>query len=227
MRVHVPELADSFRSEFHSLRRSAEYSSAVKSISGFMIDLENALLSMNEKLALYKSRIATNHKRNKYAKEKKDKPVEDTKKKNADKKEASKNVVAIVVITLVVFMLATVARNFIYHYRKISSALVYMETLEEKLKLLFENSPEENYSQSVNKFNQSLCAICLIDFVNNDKVRKLPSCSHIFHSKCIDLWINSKTEKATHCPLCNTCLIDSLFEDYSDTLGTFPYLNTY
>eukprot|EP00826_Nyctotherus_ovalis_P033664 TRINITY_DN2739_c0_g2_i2.p1 TRINITY_DN2739_c0_g2~~TRINITY_DN2739_c0_g2_i2.p1 ORF type:complete len:194 (-),score=40.93 TRINITY_DN2739_c0_g2_i2:62-643(-) len=193
-----------------------------------MIDLENALLSMNEKLALYKSRISANHKRNKSTKKEDDKPAEDTKKKkNTDKKETSKNVVAIVVITLVVFMFATIARNFIYHYRKISSALVYMETLEDKLKLLFENSPEENYNQSLNKFNQSLCAICLIDFVNDDKVRKLPLCSHIFHSKCIDMWINSKTEKAIHCPLCNTCLIDSWFEDCSDALDTFPYLNTY
>ncbi|KAH7435015.1 hypothetical protein KP509_06G045100 [Ceratopteris richardii] len=42
------------------------------------------------------------------------------------------------------------------------------------------------------------CAVCLSDFQEGDKGRRLPKCSHSFHSDCIDVWFLSHTT----CPLC-------------------------
>ena len=46
------------------------------------------------------------------------------------------------------------------------------------------------------------CTICLVEFENNDYIRTLPLCSHIFHLVCIDAWLHKKP----NCPLCRSCL---------------------
>ncbi|CAM8937771.1 unnamed protein product [Rhodiola kirilowii] len=42
------------------------------------------------------------------------------------------------------------------------------------------------------------CAVCLLEFEENDYVRTLPICSHNFHVDCIDIWLRSHA----NCPLC-------------------------
>ncbi|KAL5858117.1 hypothetical protein ACOSQ3_005575 [Xanthoceras sorbifolium] len=42
------------------------------------------------------------------------------------------------------------------------------------------------------------CAVCLLEFEENDYVRTLPGCSHSFHVDCIDIWLRSHA----NCPLC-------------------------
>ncbi|PKA53482.1 RING-H2 finger protein ATL79 [Apostasia shenzhenica] len=42
------------------------------------------------------------------------------------------------------------------------------------------------------------CAICLCGFSDGDLVRVLPSCSHVFHLKCVDQWLSSNAS----CPSC-------------------------
>ncbi|XP_015078822.1 RING-H2 finger protein ATL16-like [Solanum pennellii] len=44
------------------------------------------------------------------------------------------------------------------------------------------------------------CAVCLNDFQHNEKLRIIPSCAHIFHIDCIDVWL----QKNATCPLCRT-----------------------
>ncbi|XP_051137651.1 RING-H2 finger protein ATL65 [Andrographis paniculata] len=42
------------------------------------------------------------------------------------------------------------------------------------------------------------CAVCLLEFEENDYVRTLPICGHAFHVDCIDIWLRSHA----NCPLC-------------------------
>ncbi|TKY67511.1 RING-H2 finger protein ATL65 [Spatholobus suberectus] len=42
------------------------------------------------------------------------------------------------------------------------------------------------------------CAVCLLEFEDEDYVRTLPVCSHTFHLDCIDAWLRSHA----NCPLC-------------------------
>jgi len=46
------------------------------------------------------------------------------------------------------------------------------------------------------------CAVCLGDYINNDKLRLLPQCNHVFHPPCIDAWLSSHVT----CPVCRTNL---------------------
>lgn len=44
------------------------------------------------------------------------------------------------------------------------------------------------------------CSICLGDFSDSEWLRELPDCRHLFHQKCIDLWLRMNSS----CPLCRT-----------------------
>lgn len=46
------------------------------------------------------------------------------------------------------------------------------------------------------------CAICLCEFQDDDFLRLLTSCCHVFHQDCIDLWLESHTS----CPVCRRTL---------------------
>ncbi|CAN8308071.1 unnamed protein product [Cochlearia groenlandica] len=46
------------------------------------------------------------------------------------------------------------------------------------------------------------CAICLNEFEEEETLRWMPPCSHAFHSKCIDVWLSSKST----CPVCRANL---------------------
>ncbi|KAL2635800.1 hypothetical protein R1flu_007279 [Riccia fluitans] len=48
------------------------------------------------------------------------------------------------------------------------------------------------------------CSICLNDFVENEKVRLLPRCNHVFHIDCIDTWLLSHVS----CPVCRDGVTD-------------------
>ncbi|KAF0902932.1 hypothetical protein E2562_019869 [Oryza meyeriana var. granulata] len=43
-----------------------------------------------------------------------------------------------------------------------------------------------------------LCAVCLEDVQGGETVRMLPSCGHLFHVDCIDMWLHAHRT----CPLC-------------------------
>ncbi|CAN6290406.1 unnamed protein product [Urochloa humidicola] len=46
------------------------------------------------------------------------------------------------------------------------------------------------------------CAVCLAAFEDDDELRVLPACCHVFHSDCIDPWLAG----AVTCPLCRADL---------------------
>ncbi|XP_057448449.1 RING-H2 finger protein ATL47 isoform X2 [Lotus japonicus] len=51
------------------------------------------------------------------------------------------------------------------------------------------------------------CAVCLCEFLEQDKLRLLPVCNHAFHIDCIDTWLLSNST----CPLCRGTLYASGF----------------
>lgn len=53
--------------------------------------------------------------------------------------------------------------------------------------------------------NSKDCAVCLLEFEDNDYVRTLPVCSHAFHVDCIDIWLRSHA----NCPLCRARIFRS------------------
>ncbi|GFZ14256.1 RING/U-box superfamily protein [Actinidia rufa] len=52
------------------------------------------------------------------------------------------------------------------------------------------------------------CAVCLNEFKEEEKLRVIPNCSHVFHVDCIDVWL----QRNVNCPLCRTSIsIESRF----------------
>ena len=46
--------------------------------------------------------------------------------------------------------------------------------------------------------NKECCNICCEDYISGQYKRILPVCNHIFHKKCVDKWLKSKS----NCPIC-------------------------
>ncbi|KAI3895514.1 hypothetical protein MKW92_010190 [Papaver armeniacum] len=45
------------------------------------------------------------------------------------------------------------------------------------------------------------CAVCLVNLEEEEEIaRILPNCNHVFHAKCIDVWLISHST----CPICRT-----------------------
>ena len=43
------------------------------------------------------------------------------------------------------------------------------------------------------------CSICLNDFHVKEKLKSFPGCDHLYHIKCLDIWLNIE-------PTCPNCL---------------------
>lgn len=47
------------------------------------------------------------------------------------------------------------------------------------------------------------CAVCLNEFEDEDTLRLIPKCDHVFHPDCIDVWLGSHVT----CPVCRANLV--------------------
>ncbi|XP_044497874.1 E3 ubiquitin-protein ligase ATL6-like [Mangifera indica] len=47
------------------------------------------------------------------------------------------------------------------------------------------------------------CAVCLSEFEDDQTLRLIPKCDHVFHPECIDAWLGSHTT----CPVCRANLV--------------------
>ncbi|KAK2640525.1 hypothetical protein Ddye_028320 [Dipteronia dyeriana] len=50
------------------------------------------------------------------------------------------------------------------------------------------------------------CAVCLCEFEDDETLRLIPKCDHVFHPECIDAWLSSHTT----CPVCRANLSPQL-----------------
>ncbi|CAN1178372.1 Brassinosteroid-responsive RING protein 1 [Linum perenne] len=58
------------------------------------------------------------------------------------------------------------------------------------------------------------CAVCLYDFGDEDEIRSLANCRHVFHRECLDRWMGY--DRRT-CPMCRTAVIpEDMQESFND-----------
>ncbi|XP_010535271.1 PREDICTED: RING-H2 finger protein ATL11-like [Tarenaya hassleriana] len=55
------------------------------------------------------------------------------------------------------------------------------------------------------------CPVCLNDFHDDETLRLIPNCCHVFHPDCIDAWLRSRAT----CPLCRLNLVSVPSEPFS------------
>lgn len=55
------------------------------------------------------------------------------------------------------------------------------------------------YRQVYGDLGFTRCNICLNDFQVGDKIKQFPQCDHMFHIRCLDLWVTVE-------PRCPNCL---------------------
>ncbi|KAL2608827.1 hypothetical protein R1flu_027400 [Riccia fluitans] len=68
-------------------------------------------------------------------------------------------------------------------------------TLESYPKLIYSSStPLPHGTQD------TACSICLADYRNEEVLRMLPDCHHVFHAPCIDVWLR----RHASCPMCRS-----------------------
>ncbi|CAN8295658.1 unnamed protein product [Cochlearia groenlandica] len=63
------------------------------------------------------------------------------------------------------------------------------------LKFKKRNVEEEDQNKSSQE-----CSVCLSEFEEDEKLRIIPNCCHMFHIDCIDIWLQGNA----NCPLCRT-----------------------
>ncbi|XP_043714631.1 RING-H2 finger protein ATL40-like [Telopea speciosissima] len=60
--------------------------------------------------------------------------------------------------------------------------------------------PYRSSSDRVDETDAKECTVCLGTLENEEIVKVLPNCKHIYHVQCIDMWLNSNST----CPVCRT-----------------------
>jgi hypothetical protein len=70
----------------------------------------------------------------------------------------------------------------------------------QKLRVIGDNSEE---------YLNKECQICSTELSEGDTILIIPGCRHVYHGKCITLWLRSKS----HCPACLIDVRDALYED--------------
>ncbi|PIN07739.1 hypothetical protein CDL12_19691 [Handroanthus impetiginosus] len=59
-----------------------------------------------------------------------------------------------------------------------------------------------NETDEVSDVKSHECAVCLNEFQEEEKLRVIPNCAHVFHIDCIDVWLQNNA----NCPLCRTSI---------------------
>lgn len=62
------------------------------------------------------------------------------------------------------------------------------------------------------------CAVCLNEFQEDEKLKIIPSCCHMFHVDCIDVWLQNNA----NCPLCRMSISSTILFPVNTTLTPRP-----
>ncbi|CAN8247810.1 unnamed protein product [Cochlearia groenlandica] len=65
--------------------------------------------------------------------------------------------------------------------------------------LKFKKTRDQNEDVLIGGEDQE-CSVCLSEFREEEKLRIIPNCSHLFHIDCIDVWLQYNA----NCPMCRT-----------------------
>ncbi|TKY63950.1 E3 ubiquitin-protein ligase RHA1B [Spatholobus suberectus] len=69
------------------------------------------------------------------------------------------------------------------------------------------------------------CAVCLFEFSEEEEIRCMRNCKHIFHRGCVDRWIDHDQKT---CPLCRTPFVpDDMLDDYNQRLWAASGVNEF
>lgn len=79
---------------------------------------------------------------------------------------------------------------------------VSADTIRDNLPLVAFGKFTERFSESIG--DNDMCAVCLSSFEEEDQIRELCNCRHIFHRICLDKWLD---HRQTTCPLCRSSLM--------------------
>ncbi|XP_030510087.1 E3 ubiquitin-protein ligase ATL9-like [Cannabis sativa] len=87
---------------------------------------------------------------------------------------------------------------------------------------ILETFPTFVYSEAsrleIGKGDQQKCAVCFLEFEDNERLRLIPNCYHIFHAHCIDKWLKSKST----CPVCRANLNNTHIGSQNDGVEERP-----
>ncbi|KAJ1394141.1 Zinc finger, RING-type [Sesbania bispinosa] len=102
-----------------------------------------------------------------------------------------------------IILLAVLLIELIILFRKLTSDTRPITT-QQYLKFIEQKNPTICYTKKVLKLEEQVeCTVCLSEFEEGDKVRKL-KCKHTFHRDCLDTWLQ---EYWATCPLCRIQLL--------------------
>ncbi|CDP12054.1 unnamed protein product [Coffea canephora] len=76
--------------------------------------------------------------------------------------------------------------------------------------LIRELLPVVKFSEISDLAAPESCAVCLYEFEDDDEIRRLTNCRHIFHRSCLDRWMDHDQKT---CPLCRTAFIPEDMQD--------------
>ncbi|GAA0160707.1 hypothetical protein LIER_17200 [Lithospermum erythrorhizon] len=84
---------------------------------------------------------------------------------------------------------------------KINSLPIFTHKLSENSDNGTTNSSNTS-SSSTFSFMENECSICLGTFEDEEILKLMPECLHVFHSECVDKWLSSSST----CPLCRSSI---------------------
>merc|ERR1711915_321866 len=91
------------------------------------------------------------------------------------------------------------------HFPDMNSSSVHSASAD----MIRDNLPLVTFGMFAERFCQPMgdvpvCTVCLSSFEEEDEVRELRNCHHIFHRNCLDKWVD---HSQTTCPVCRSSLM--------------------